>query len=162
MATAAYRLGRPIERKDICRNLLQDLEAFKREASDTLDDLEDLNRDVERLRNEARRAALEGVVSAAVAASGGLGTAIRALRTLKRLRKPELSRRDWLSFVPLVGGGIVSALSALESIEKSQEADRLARQAERLQRKADGLGDDILRIADEFRRSGCDASDRIS
>jgi hypothetical protein len=161
-ATTAYLSRQGLEHKGICSDLALELADFKRAAADVLDDIEDLEQDVERLRNEARRAALEAVVSAAIAASGGLGTAARALRILRRLRKPDLSRTDWLSLVPLVGGGILSAVKALEAINKHREAERLARRAEVLQRNADRLGDSILRIAAQYRRSGCAASDRIS
>lgn len=161
-ATAAYARTIPMDRKDVCSDLAIQLSDFKRQASDTLRDLEDLERDLDQLRNEARRAALEAAVGAAIAASGGVGTAIRALRTLKRLKKPDMNRQDWLSLVPLFGGGLLAALKALESVNKFREADRLAKKTERLHRTADQLGDDILRIASEYRRSGCAAENQVS
>ncbi len=162
-ATAAYRWDSPrLECKDACTDLALDLADFKREAARALDSAEELMRQSERLADAARRDALQAVVNSAIAAAGAFGSAARALRILKGLRFNELSRRDWIGLIPLVGGGFLAGANALDAIKNSDEARRLAQNAERDYRNADRLGDEIVRIAEEYRRSNCGSSNRVS
>jgi len=161
-ATAAYQNRPSLEHKGVCSDLAFDFADFKREAGRALDRAEDLKRESERLEQSAREAGLTAVVSAAIAAAAGFGTAVRALRLLRRKRFKDLDRDDWLSLVPVWGGGISAAFNAYRAVRDSGEARRLAREAEAEERRADSLGDEIVRIANAYRRAGCNASRRIS
>ena len=162
-ATAVYRCSKaPLEKKTSCAELALDLAEFKREASRALDRAEDLMRKSEGLAEAARREALQAVVNAAIAAAGAFGTSVKALRALKALRFRDLSRRDWIGLVPIAGGGFLAAANALDAIRGANESARLAREARQAHSEADRLGGEILRIADEYRRSNCEAADRTS
>ncbi len=162
-ATAVYRKGDlNFEHMRNCRILETELESFKRDASLLLDRAEDLQREADAMADAARREALDAVVGAAVAAAGAFGSAIRALRLLRRMKFADLRRRDWLGLVPIVGGGFIAGASALDAIKDSREADRLAMEARRGIQKAERLGDEIVWIAYEYRRLNCDSSDRTT
>lgn len=154
-ATAAYDRRRGFERKNVCGDLAFEFADAKRTAGSLLDDVERMRRDAEALEESARRSARRAAVNAAIAAAVGFGTAARALRIIARWRFRDLDRRDLISLVPVVGGGVAAALDALAAINDIQEARRLLRRAEQAERSADDLGDDILRLADEYRRAGC-------
>lgn len=116
----------------------------------------------ETLADSARRAALEALVSAAIAAAGAFGSAARGLRILRGLRLRDLSRRDWIGIIPVIGGSLLAAANAYDAVRDSVEARRLAREAGQESLNADRLGDEILRIAEEYRRTGCDPARRLS
>ena len=162
-ATATYRRAPLVEHKDLCSDLAVRLSDVKREAGRALDRVEALERDADALAEAARRSALVAVVSAATAASGFFGTAARALRAFRSIRTlRELERRDVIALVPVFGGAFLGAVSALDSIKDFREADRLRREAEREMRRADSLGDEIIRLTDDYDRSGCRAVEEPS
>ncbi len=161
-ATAAYDRSQILEHKDRCSDLAFDLADFKREAARAEDRAEDLKRRSEELARSARRNAQDAVVSAAIAAAGAFGSAIRAFRILKRLNLKDLKRRDWLGLVPVLGGGLLAGANALDAVRDSLEARRLAQEAERESQNANRLGEEIIEIAEKYRRFNCDESDRMS
>lgn len=161
-ATAAYRREPAMEFKDRCSDLAFELADFKRAASDLLDKAEDLKRESENLKESARRAGINALIDAALAAAVGFGAAARALRKLRRLNPRDLTRNDWISLIPLVGGGFAAGFNAYNAVRDYQEAQKLAREAERAEAAAESVGEDIVRIANAYRRHGCGASAGVS
>ena len=162
-ATAAYdhkrrrsdEDERERERTRRCDQLEREFDAFQRDVRDALRRAESLQREVDSLRRAARRSARDAVIAALVAASGSLGSLIRILRTLARLRFKDLSRRDFVRALPFIGGAAAAAAAALNAIEDFEEAERLAERARREILTADRLTEQILRIESAYSQAGC-------
>ncbi len=154
-ATAAYDRRARVDRKSVCSDLAFEFADAKREVGAVLDEVEDLRREAERLQETARSSAFVAGVSAAIAAAGAFGSAIRALRLLSRLRYRDLNRSDWISLIPFIGGGVLAGYEAFKAVSGWREASRLIRQAEQTEKRADRLGDELLSLAEQYRRAGC-------
>lgn len=161
-ATAAYRQPE-IELTDVCSDLAIRLSDFKREAGRAADRAETLRREADRLASSARQAARDALLNAALAAAGYFGAAARALRRLQSIRHlSELRWGDYLRLIPFVGSAFAASANALKAVKDSLEAETLSRKADDEEREAEQLGEEIVRIADEYTRSGCGENRNLS
>lgn len=163
-ATAQERRKRcAFEKKDICTDLAIELSDFKREATRAEDRAADLRREAESLADLARQEASEALLDAALAAAGYFGSAARAWRRMRSIRNlGDLRWGDYLRLLPFIGGALSSAHNALNAVRNSFKSKALAQKAREEQLAAEQLGDEIVRIADEYSRSGCDAAHRLT
>ena len=95
---------------------------------------------------------------ALVAALSTLGVALlraqRLLRLIERFRKGYILRSDVIELLGLLPG-VASAAATVSAVTKLAEAKELARKADDLSERAERVGESLLRVVDEYARSGC-------
>lgn len=153
------RIRRVAENKNICSDLAIELGDLKREATRAEDRAESLRKESEALAESAKRDSNDALFDAAFAAAGYFGSAARAWRRFRSIRNlSDLRWGDYLSILPGIGAALSAALNALNAVRDSLRSRALAQQAREEQQEAERLGDEIVRLASEYGRSGCDAS----
>ena len=161
-AMAAYRKTGALEAKSVCSDLRTEFDRKKIGFDHIHDRIVDMQREADRLEDQARDARNAALLSALVTLGGALGSAARGLNKLRRLRLGKFTRRDLLDLVPVVGGALSTGANALNAMSAFSEARRLKQEIERLKSQNDMLGDELIGIAVSYENSNCHLSDLTS
>lgn len=154
-ATAAYGGQPPIEAKSFCEDLQIRFRFNKQEADRIFDRIVDLQREVDRLKQQARDAEIAAAIAALSGLAGSLGSVLRGLGKLRALRLDRFTRQDLLGLIPFIGGALSAAAAAASAASALEEAKTLQGEIERLETRFNNLGDDMLDITESFERANC-------
>ncbi|WP_133162298.1 hypothetical protein [Hyphococcus luteus] len=154
-ATAAYREENVLEAKSYCSDLRAEFDRKKIGFDHIHDRIVDMQREVNRLEDQARDVRNAALLSALIALGSALGSAARGLTKLRRLQLGKFTRRDLLDLAPFVGGALSAGANALSARSAFSEARRLEREIERLKAQHERLGDELLDLAKSYENSNC-------
>ncbi|WP_425407708.1 hypothetical protein [Hyphococcus sp.] len=154
-ATAAYRKPTITEAKSYCRNLFNEFDRKKTRFDHMHDRIVDMQREINRLEDQARNARNTAALSALIAAAGALGSAARGLDKLRKLRLGKFTKGDLLDLVPFVGGALSAGANALGARSAFREARRLEQEIERVKSQHERLGDELISLAESYENSNC-------
>ncbi len=154
-ATAAYRRVDSYEAKSYCSDIRNRFDRKKLEADQIFDRIVDMQREVDRLENEARRAQLDVAIAALIALAGALGSAARAVQKLRRLQLDKFTKGELLNLLPVIGGALTAAARAGDAASALKAARRLSQEIDRLYARVDRLGDELIGLAESYVASNC-------
>ena len=116
-----------------CRQLARWIDQLDSETRDLENSIEDIDRLIGNLRDSRTDNAINAATGAASAAAGPLASALRGARLVRRLLSGDANLADVVSTVPVIGGAILAARSALAVARDSREIREAMNDLDRLE-----------------------------
>lgn len=117
-----------------CRQLARWIDQLDSETRDLENSIEDIDRLIGNLRDSRTDNAINAATGAASAAAGPLASALRGARLVRRLLSGGgANLADVISTVPVIGGAILAARSALAVARDSREIREAMNDLDRLE-----------------------------
>jgi hypothetical protein len=143
--------------RNSCRQLARWLDQLESEAGDLENEIRDVERHLDGLRQSRMDNALAGAIGAASAAAGPLASALRGARIVRRLLSGGgTNLADVVSAVPVIGGAILAARSALAVARDTREIREAMNALDRLERIANAMEGTARELNNEWRQNRCD------
>ena len=156
-AKVALRRKDDAGERNSCRQLARWIDQLDSEARDLENSIDDIDRLIGNLRDSRTDNAIDGAIGAATAAAGPLASALKGARIVRRLlRGGGANLADVVSAVPVIGGAILAARSALAVARDTREIREAMRELDRIARIANAIEVTSRELRNEWHQNRCD------